>query len=297
MTISESTRASFDRVRDLSTLCDRVGELTDEEIPFVLLAGGTDWMVEQAIRSASVDDPAPRVLDISVLPELRGIRLTGDVLRIGAATRLLELRRDESVRIRAPLIERMARDFGALQIQARATVGGNLATGSPAADGAAVLAAYDAVLVVTSRRGARGIPFSELQTGYKTSSREPDEVIIAIEMLLPRPGAYGSWRKVAARRAQAISKVALAAVAEVEHGQVVRCGLGMASVAPVTALLPKTRELFLSSRLDSIRESTLDKTVERDLQPIDDARSTAAYRLHVAKGLVREFARSLGARL
>ncbi len=90
--------------------------------------------------------------------------------------------------------------------------------------------------------------------------------------------------------------MALAAVAVVEGGQAVRCGFGMASVAPVTALLPRTRELFLSSALDSIDDAAVEKAVEADVTPIDDVRSTRDYRLHVAKAVVRDFARELRAR-
>lgn len=293
MTVADLASVPFERAKDLSSLSARVGELADEGRSFVLLAGGTDWMVEQEMRRPFGDEPPPLVIDVANMPELRGIRLEGDVLRIGAAARYLEMRRDPAVRERAPLIERMARDVGAVQIQARGTLGGNLATGSPAADGVAALAAYDAVLVVTSRRGERRIPFSELQTGYKESTRAPDEVIVAIEILLPARGAPWFWRKVGTRKAQAISKVALAAVAEVRDGQVVRCGLGMASVAPVTALLPRTRELFLSTSLSAIRPEDIDKAVESDIHPIDDVRSTGAYRLHAAKAVVRAFAQSL----
>jgi CO/xanthine dehydrogenase FAD-binding subunit len=211
------------------------------------------------------------------------------VLRIGAATTYLEMRRSEAVLARAPMIERMARDVGAIQIQARGTFGGNLATASPAADGVAALAAYDAVVVVRSVRGERQIPFAELQTGYKASTRAADEIIVAVELPLPKAGSPWTWTKVGTRRAQSISKAALAAVAEVEGGQITRIGLGMASVAPVTSILAKTRQLALSKPLASITDDDVDEAVESDVSPIDDVRSNARYRLHVAKAIVRNF--------
>ena len=137
----------------------------------------------------------------------------------------------------------------------------------------------------------------ELQTGYKSSTRAPDEVIVAVDLPLTKKGSPWFWRKVGTRRAQAISKVALAAIAELDGDQVVRCGLGMASVAPVTALLPKTRQLFLSTSLTRLTGPAIDKAVEADITPIDDVRSTRRYRLHVAQAVVRDFARTLGARL
>jgi CO/xanthine dehydrogenase FAD-binding subunit len=84
--------------------------------------------------------------------------------------------------------------------------------------------------------------------------------------------------------------VALAGIAEVEGGRVTRAGFGMASVAPVIAFLPTVRALLLSRALASIAEVDLDAATDADVSPIDDVRSTAAYRRHVARALVRRFA-------
>lgn len=295
MTIADLRSVRYGRVPTLAALAEAVHEMVAGGRAPILLAGGTDWLVEQELRaplSSLSEDDVPFVIDISTMAELKEIALSGSVLRIGAAATYLEIRRHPVVLEKAPMLDAMARDVGAIQIQARGTLGGNLATASPAADGVAALAAYDAVIVVRSVRGERRIPFPELQTGYKSSSRAPDEIVVAVELPLD-PNAVSYWRKVGTRRAQAISKVALAGLAVVEGGQVTRCGLGMASVAPVTALLPRTRELFLSTRLASIDDAALDKAVEADISPIDDVRSTRGYRLHVAKVLVREFARTV----
>jgi xanthine dehydrogenase small subunit len=262
----------------------------------VLYAGGTDWMVEQEMRPLMPPgQEPPLVVDVCRMGELRGITLAGETLRIGAAATYLEIQRNPVVRERAPLLERMGRDVGAVQIQARGTLGGNLATASPAADGIAALAAYDAAIVVQSVRGERTIPMSALQTGYKKTSRAADEVIVAVEIELPALGSPWIWRKVGARRAQAISKVALAGVAELRDGQATRFGLGMASVGPVTALLGKTRALVLGKPLAELRAEEIDQAVGADVAPIDDVRSTGEYRLHCAKSTVRGFLRELGA--
>jgi xanthine dehydrogenase small subunit len=290
VTIAELCTFDFERAKDLDALCKLIAALQSDGRKTVLLAGGTDFMVEQEMRKPSaVGEAMPVVIDVSHMAELRGIELAGDVLRIGAATTYLEMRRNEAVLRRAPMIERMARDVGAIQIQARGTFGGNLATASPAADGVAALAAFDAVVVVRSTRGERRIAFAELQTGYKASTRASDEVIVAVELPLPKEGSPWAWTKVGTRRAQSISKAALAAVAEIERGQIVRVGLGMASVAPITSILAKTRQLALSKPLADISHAEIDKAVESDVTPIDDVRSNARYRLHVAKAIVRNF--------
>jgi xanthine dehydrogenase small subunit len=300
VTIAGLRSVDFARALDLAALSALVAEVQTEGRKTVLLAGGTDFMVEQEMRAPSADGAiSPLVIDVSRMDELRGIALVpggvGDVLRIGAATTYLEMRRSEVVQRRAPMIERMARDVGAVQIQARGTFGGNLATASPAADGVAALAAYDAVVVTHSVRGERRIAFADLQTGYKSSTRAEDEIIVAVELVLPREGSPWAWTKVGTRRAQSISKAALAAVAEVRADQIVRIGLGMASVGPTTNTLAKTRLYALSTSLGDIDPITLDKVIDSDIRPIDDIRSTARYRLHVAQAITRNFFETLGA--
>ncbi|WP_437285282.1 FAD binding domain-containing protein [Sorangium sp. So ce406] len=305
MSITDLRLFEMRRVAGLGPLCELVAEQAALGAPVALLAGGTDWIVERELGpplKISTASPAgaapaapPLVVDVSRLADLRGVSLSGDTLRVGAATTYLEMRRSEVILERAPLLVRMSRDVGAVQIQARGTLGGNLATASPAADGVAALAAYDATIVVQSVRGERRIPMSALQTGYKRTSRAPDEVIVAVEIALPAPGSPWYWRKVGARRAQAISKVALAGVAEVRSGRLARLGLGMASVAPTTALLPSVRALCLSRPIAELTPDEVDAAVAQDISPIDDVRSTRAYREHCARSVVRELLRQIGA--
>ncbi|MDI1436303.1 FAD binding domain-containing protein [Polyangium sorediatum] len=296
MSLADLPQHDMQRAASLDALCGLLSERHTRGEATVLLAGGTDWVVEQELKPPRRDaDPLPLVVDVSRLSELRGITATRGLLRIGAATTYLEIRRHPVVIERAPMLVHMARELGAIQIQARGTLGGNLATGSPAADGVTALAAYDASIVVKSVRGERRIPFSALQTGYKQSTRAPDEVIIAVEIALPPEGSPWIWRKVGTRRAQAISKVALAGIAVRSEDRVVRLGLGMASVAPVTATLLQTRALVLANPLSALTADAVDAAVLADIAPIDDVRSTREYRIHAAKAVVRGFLRDLGA--
>ena len=255
----------------------------------VLLAGGTDWFVERHVAPPETERTLPLVLDVSRLEGLCGVSLDGDTLRVGGAVTYLELRKDTRVAARCPLLAAMARDVGALQIQARGTLAGNHASGSPAADGVCALAALDATLLLRSVRGTRRVPVAGFYTGYRKSVLAPDELIEAIEIALPPAGSPFSWRKVGTRQAQAISKVALAAVAVVESGRCTRLGLGMASVAPTVAFLAATRALGLSRPLAEIPPAEIEQAVLADVSPIDDIRSTAAYRRHVAVALVTRF--------
>ncbi len=269
----------------LALLADRAAKAEKT----VLLAGGTDWFVERHVAPPETAGTLPLVVDVSRLDALRGISLDGETLRIGAAATYLEIRRDARVAARCPLLAAMARDVGALQIQARGTLGGNLASGSPAADGVSALAALDATLVLASTRGARRVPLASFYTGYRRSVLAADELIEAIEIALPPEGSPFAWRKVGTRQAQAISKVAFAALAVVAEGRAARLGLGMASVAPTVAFLPATRALGLSRPLATITDADVEQAVLADVSPIDDVRSTAAYRRHVAVRLAQRF--------
>jgi len=296
MSLADLDRLEMARPESLADACALVAERVLADESTVWLAGGTDWLVElkqapPSTRSAGL----PLVADIGQLAELRGIDWDGRVVRIGAANTFAEIGADPVVCERLPLVARMTHDIGGPTIQARGTLGGNLATASPAADGVAALAALDAVIVVQSVRGPRRIPLSELQSGYKQSSRKADEIIVAVEIEAPPQGAHWVWRKVGARRAQAISKVALAAWAEVGPRRVIRFGAAAASVAPVTALMEHTRSLVTNAALGSIEARVADEAVNADIEPIDDLRSTKQYRAHCLRALVRGFLGEIGA--
>jgi CO/xanthine dehydrogenase FAD-binding subunit len=293
VTPAELALHPFERPATLDELCRTLSARAGRKEKTVLLAGGTDWIVERRLVPPEAPDDLPLVLDVSRLAELRGIKVAREVATIGATATLLEIRSHPVLLRRAPLLTAMAREVGAVQIQARATLGGNLAGASPAADGAAALMALDADVVLASIHGERRVPMTQFFTGYRTTRRAEDEVILRIDFALPRTGAQQLWRKVGTRAAQAISKVAFAAVAQVERGRGVRCGLGMASVAPVTVSLPSVRALGLSASLASVSDEELDAATRRDISPIDDLRSTASYRAHVAAALVKGFFRDV----
>jgi CO/xanthine dehydrogenase FAD-binding subunit len=292
MTAPSLSTLAFASPSTLPEICDLLAERSARGGETVMLAGGTDWYVERHAQLPLAG--APLVIDLTRVAALRTIDLHGDRLVLGSATTYEDLRRSPVVSVRAPLLAEMAATVGAAQIQARGTLAGNLATGSPAADGVAALAALDAEIVLASRAGERRVPLTGFYTGYRRTVRRPDELIARIEVDLPGRPSHQAWRKVGTRSAQAISKVALAGIAVVADGRVARIGLGMASVAPTTSFLPSVRALALGRSPRELSGADLDEATGRDIAPIDDIRSTAAYRLHVARALVRNFFAALG---
>jgi CO/xanthine dehydrogenase FAD-binding subunit len=248
-------------------------EMLRDEAPLTPLAGCTDLYV--SLQFGTLADQ--RFVDLWPLRELRGISSDRSIVRIGALTTFTDLIQSALVRRRLPMLVAAAREVGGRQIQNRGTLGGNIANASPAGDSLPVLAACDAVVVLQSAGGERRVPFTKLYTGYRTSVRRAEELIAAIEI----PPVDGSqyWRKVGTRRAQAISKVMCAGVA----GAVVKVALG--SVAPTVIRLPQTQAILSGGGTLDAAQAAL----AAEIAPIDDLRSTAAYRRAVGANLLADF--------
>lgn len=255
------------------------------------IAGGTDLMVQIA---GGLGPPPERLLDIWALDELRAIRAEDGVLEIGALTTYTELRRSSVVAEALPALAEAAGTIGAAQIQNRGTIGGNAVNASPAGDTLPILLACDAELVLGSVRGERSVRADAFWTGYRTTARRPDELLLRIRIPIPA-GRQVRFRKVGTRRAQAISKVvmALAWTAATEgRWQDVRLALG--SVAPTTV---RARRAEAALEGGSPTRETADRAVaalDGDIEPIDDVRSTAAYRRRVAGRVLHRLLRDAG---
>lgn len=260
---------SMTRVRSVDAALER---LRDQEL--VPVAGGTDVYV--ALHFGTT--PARRFLDLWGLDELRGITLRDGVLVLGALVTYTDLLRSPLVVERLPMMLEAAAQVGGRQIQNRGTLGGNIANGSPAGDSLPVLAAADATVVLRSAAGERRIPFRSFYTGYRESVMRSDEIIVAVEV--PAVSGRQWFRKVGTRAAQAISKVVIAGVRD---GDSVRLAVGSVS-ATVVRLSATERALGDGQGIDAAVAA-----LAGEIGPIDDLRSTAAYRLRVTENLVRRF--------
>jgi CO/xanthine dehydrogenase FAD-binding subunit len=251
-----------------------------------LLAGGTDLIVDQHLLPVEKGRAIDVVIDLTRAAELTQIREEKDRLVLGGGVTYWQLRTEPRVTRVLPVLAEMARDVGAMQIQTRGTLAGNIATASPAADGVPVLMALDAVVTVVKDGGERRVPLEEVFTGYRATVLAPDEIISEIALRVPGASARVAWRKVGTRLAQAISKVALASAIETDGDVISRARFGIASVAAVTHPLRGVRAYLENKKRSVIAREELDRIIEREITPIDDVRSTGEYRLHVAKALV-----------
>ncbi len=256
----------------------------------VPVAGCTDFLV--AVQSGKRAAP-PAVVDLTRVPELQGVRVDNGWLDIGAASTFWQLRHDPLVRRHAPILAEIAATIGAWQIQARATLGGNLANASPAGDSLPVLLALDAELVVASAGGQRTIPYAEFHRGYRVTALEPGEVIVRIRVPV-HPTRRQLVRKVGTRQAQAIAIVTVAACATIEGGRMRNARLAAASVAPVPLRLRAAEAACEGQPADEATAQRAGAEAAREVTPIDDVRATAAYRRWVVERVVRRLVSKLG---
>lgn len=251
----------------------------------VIFAGGTDLMV---LMNARMLD-AREFINIWGLSELKGIDDEGDYLRIRALTTYTDLIKSDLIRKYVPSLVEASRTIGAVQIQNRGTIGGNVVNASPAGDSLPVLAAYDAEVEIGSARGTRLIPFNEFYTGYRKTVLEPDELLLAIRIPKLKEGVRDFFWKVGTRRAQAISKTVLAAKAKVDDGRIVSIGIGLGSVAPTVIRARETERLLVGSALSPGLIEEARDTISREISPITDLRSTEHYRRTVTGNVLMKF--------
>jgi CO/xanthine dehydrogenase FAD-binding subunit len=251
-------------------------------------AGGTDLMV--LLEAGKLEHF--RFLSLWGVAELHGISVDDDAVTLGALTTYTDVRRHPVLQAEFPLLCRAAAETGGIATQNRGTIGGNIANASPAADTPPALLVYDAELELLSTRGSRRVPYRTFHTGYKLMTLGPDEIIGRVR-LPRRRGWIETYRKVGTRRAQAISKVCVAAAARLEDGIVADVRIALGSVAPTVIRAADAENSLRGGRLTPDAIARAAEQVTAAIAPIDDIRSTAGYRAAVARNIVLEFLRSL----
>jgi xanthine dehydrogenase small subunit len=271
------------------TSLDQALRLRREHPDYTVLAGGTDLLVASTHRP----DP-PGVIDLFGLAPLVGIAESEGAISIGAATTYAAILASDVIRRELPSLSAAAREVGALQIQARGTLGGNIGTSSPVGDTLPVLLALDAIVELASEeRGRRELAYESFLTGYRRTALAPDELIVRVHIPARPDGAQHYWRKMGTRRAQSISKVMVAGCAQVSGGVLrhIRLGLGAVADRPLRARAAETALLGLAPGPDAAERAR--EALAGELHPIDDIRSTASYRLAAAQNAVARFVETL----
>lgn len=250
-----------------------------------VLAGGTDLMVELNMGHRRTD----AVVTVNRVGELRSWRHdpVTDTLRIGAAVTYAELA-DEPLAGFSPALAQAARTVGSPQIRNAATIGGNVGTASPAGDGLPVLRALDAVVHLASASGTRDVAFADFATGPKRTVVQPGELITGVT--IPVLNGYQGYSKVGVRNAMVIA-TASACLAVDTNTHSVRLALG--SVGPVILRAPEAEAIaaeaadFEAGTIDPAALDAFAAAAGAAARPIDDHRSSAAYRRRAIEVLAR----------
>jgi xanthine dehydrogenase small subunit len=266
-TAIDSPHGRFLRPATLADALDRLAEHPDAQV----VAGSTDWGVELNLRHAR----AAVSIGIDRLPELRGLAATDDHLEIGAALTLSEIERGLDGRV--PLLDALSGQFASRLIRNGATLGGNLGTGSPIGDATPVLLALGCSLVLVSTAGEREVALADFFTGYRQTVLRPAELIRAIRIPLPL-APVTAFHKIAKRRFDDISSVAVAYALTVVDGTVQRATIGLGGVA-ATPIRATDTEQALTGRPwspETVRAAA--EVLAGEGTPIDDHRASARYR-------------------
>jgi CO/xanthine dehydrogenase FAD-binding subunit len=246
-----------------------------------IIAGGTD------IYPGAGERPLQGgYVDVSNISALRGVRLDGDSVRIGAATTWSDIARADL----PPAFDALkvaARDVGAVQIQNRGTIAGNLCNASPAADGAPPLLILDAEVELASRRATRRLPLDVFIDGVRRTLLAPDEVMIAIVTPLPASTMRSAFFKLGARRYLVISIAMVAVALDVVGGIVRDARIAVGACSAVAQRIRQAERLLIGAPAGP----NLGRLIEADdlahLAPIDDIRASADYRRDAALTLLR----------
>jgi xanthine dehydrogenase small subunit len=256
----------FVRPASLAETLDLLAEHPDATV----VAGSTDWGVEVNLRGSR----ASLSVAIDQLEELRELRFDSEV-ELGAALSLTEIERRLAGRV--PLLDEVFAQFASRLIRNGATIGGNLATGSPIGDMMPALLALEAIVVLTSADGDREVPLDEFYTGYRQSVRRPDELIRSVRIPLPL-AKVTAFHKIAKRRFDDISSVAVGFALDLDNGVVRRARIGLGGVAatPIRALA--TEASLEGQRWNDDTVHIAADVMAGEGTPMDDHRASASYR-------------------
>jgi CO/xanthine dehydrogenase FAD-binding subunit len=251
---------------------------------WVVVAGATDYYPARVGRTLDED-----ILDLTAVGALRDIAEIEGGWWIGALTTWTDL-------VEAPLpplfdgLKQAALAIGGLQIQARATIVGNVCNASPAADGIPNLLALDAEVELSSARGARRVRLAEFVVGNRRTTRKPDELVTGLFVPAPLPGttARSTFEKLGSRAYLVISIAMVAAIVEVTPtGLVARARIAIGACSEVALRLPELESALAGQPANAAAARLVRPEHLAELTPIDDVRGTAAYRRGAATAVVR----------
>ena len=252
-----------------------------------VLAGGTDLLVQMR---ADVLDP-DLIVDIKKIKETRAVSEEKGGWRIGAAVTGAELKEHARLKKAWPGVVEAANLIGSTQVQGRATLGGNLCNGSPAADSVPALIAAGAVATLVGPKGKRDLPVEDVMLGPRKLALGKGEIVASF--LLPPRAARSSdaYLRFIPRTEMDIAVVGAGVSLTVDGaGLVTAARVSLGAVAARVLLVAEAAQAIVGSRLDAPAQERLEAAARAACRPIDDKRGTVEFRIQVAGVLARRAA-------
>lgn len=268
----------FIRPQDLSELLRIKKDLRKKAL---ILDGGTNLLIyikDGVIREGTI-------VDVTRLPELKGIRRVNGSVEIGAAETMTDLMNSPVLQESIPFIPEFLRDFGNLLVRNTSTIGGNIADASPIADSAPPLLVLGAEVVAANSEGERVIPLDEFFVKPQETTLEADEVLLRFRVPVPKAGR-GNFIKLGLRRGTSCSVASVAVWLVADGGSVQDIRIALGGVAPKPIRVKKTERDFTGKKLDEQTINRIAKGVKEEIKPITDVRGSADYRQEVSARLL-----------
>ncbi|MDO4582263.1 MAG: xanthine dehydrogenase family protein subunit M [Bacillota bacterium] len=245
------------------------------------VAGATNIMVD--IRDGKLNDKI--LVGIQDIKELRGVKFNRGKIYIGALTTISELADSLLLEKKAPALFQAAQVFADPIVRNSATVGGNIAYGSPAGDAVAALMGLKADVIVARKGGKRRIPIEEFHTGVNKNVMAANELIVAVEFAV---NPHSAFYKLALRNSMAISQVTVAvSVRQDRAGKITDAVIALGAVAPKVVRAYSVEKAIIGKPFGDEVIAAIAPALKKDIKPIDDIRGSGEYRATVAPVLVK----------
>ncbi|MCF7858794.1 MAG: FAD binding domain-containing protein [Candidatus Cloacimonetes bacterium] len=273
----------FNKPKDLNELLEN---LSISQKKNYFLAGGTDINVQ--IKKEFIKDG--NFYYINEIDELNGIKRKNEKVHVGALTTYRELLESDTISEHFPFLQRSLTNFASPLLTTMATIGGNIANGSPTNDVTPPLLVLDAELELISVAGIRNVSLTSFFTGYKKSLLKKDEIIKGVVLSIQAENGYETlYKKVGARKTLTIAKVALAGLKKIKEGKIDEIKLAVGSLNEYPRRLDKLEEYLNNIMIRDINKNTIDEILSKEITPISDLRSDKEYRYRVCLNLILSF--------
>lgn len=244
-----------------------------------IVAGGTDVLPQMHTGRLQ---PA-LLVDISRVRELEGIRIHNTQVEIGALTTFAAIQAHPTLRAAAPALTQAAQWVGAPMTRQRATLGGNLANASPAADAVPPLMIYNAEVTLTSAKGSRSLPLAQFLLGPGQTALQRGEFIQSVRFELPAEDLGSAFLKIGPRRGMTIAIVSAAAAVRLSpEGRLEQVRVAVGASAPTVIRCPQTENLLHGQLPSAELWQSAAQQIAVEISPIDDVRASRAYRRRAA---------------